>query len=364
MDSRKYQLALSYLDGIGPVYARRLVQRLGDPEPIFTEPLEHLLCLDEIPRTNLLNMQRLQALDRAERELEKMEEHGITNLFYRDKKFPHRLEFCSDAPTNLFAKGSINLNPNKVVSIVGTRHATSYGIQMVNELIESITSKDILIISGLAFGIDISAHRAANRCGVKNVAVLAHGLDRVYPSQHRSEALKTLRDGAWLSEFPIGTDPDRENFPMRNRIVAGLADVTIVVESAESGGSLITAELAHSYNRDIAAFPGRIIDKYSQGCNALIRTQKASLIRGLADLEKLMGWDLKCQHPEQQVRLFEELSPQEEQLIRCLQQNRMVTIDDLSIKTEISMGQVSRLLLEMEFKGLIRSFPGKLYSMT
>lgn len=362
MDSRIYQIAINYLDGIGPVYARRLVKRLGDPQPIFSEPLEHLLCLEEIPRTNLLNMQRSNALEHAQRELENMEKHGITNMFYSDKKFPHRLEYCSDAPTNLFAKGSINLNANKVISIVGTRHASPYGIQMVNQFMEEISSKDTLIISGMAFGIDISAHRAANRCGVKNVAVLAHGLDRVYPSQHVSEARRTLNNGGWISEFPLGTPPDRENFPMRNRIVAGLADVTIIVESASSGGSLITAELAHTYNREVAAFPGRVIDKYSQGCNVLIRTQKAALIHSLSDLERLMGWDLKNMNPDNQIRLFDELSSEEEVLIRCMQQKRMVAIDELSISSGLTTGQVSHLLLQMEFKGMIRSYPGKLYA--
>ncbi|MFT5183731.1 MAG: DNA processing protein [Flavobacteriales bacterium] len=362
MDSRIYQIAINYLDGIGPVYARRLIKRLGDPRPIFSEPLDHLLCLEEIPRTNLLNMQRTNALELARKELDNMEKHGVSNLFYQDEKFPHRLEYCNDAPTNLFAKGSINLNTNKVISIVGTRHSSAYGVQMVNQFIEEISSKDILIVSGMAFGIDISAHRAANRCGVNNTAVLAHGLDRVYPSQHVSEARRTLNNGGWLSEFPIGTAPDRENFPMRNRIVAGLADVTIIVESASTGGSLITAELAHAYNREVAAYPGRVIDKYSQGCNTLIRTQKAALIHNLSDLEKLMGWDLKNQNPERQIRLFDDLSTEEDLIMRCLQKKRMVAIDELSVNSGLSSGQVSHLLLQMEFKGIIRSHPGKLYA--
>lgn len=364
MSARISQLALSFLEGVGPVYARRLVGALDSPDAIFEESESVLESLNIVPKSVLTDSNRQAALDGAQEEMVAMEKHKIENLFFTDPRYPQRLEYCSDAPINLYIKGNLDLNPRRCISIVGTRFATEYGIRMVESLLSKLDPAGNIIVSGLAYGIDIAAHRESNKNGIANVAVLAHGLDKVYPVQHRKEALLTLERGAWISEFPCGTNPDRENFPMRNRIVAGMSDLTIVVESASKGGSLITANLAHSYNREIAAFPGRVVDKYSAGCNELIRTQKAILIQSIDDLEKYTGWQLKRGAPPVQQQLFESLSPEETSIINTLRQVKEMAINELGIATKIPMHQLSVVLLQLEFRNVVKCMPGKRYRVT
>ncbi|MCB0760522.1 MAG: DNA-processing protein DprA [Flavobacteriales bacterium] len=361
MTEQECQIALSFLEGVGPVYARKLVQSLGSAGSIFEESIDTLMRHTGVPEHVLRSFNRQEALERAESEVEKMSAHGITSLFFTHPHYPQRLEFCQDAPIVLYVKGQTNLNPRRSISIVGTRHATSYGISRVKLLLAELEPTGLHIVSGLAFGIDIAAHREAYKNGIFNVAVLAHGLDRVYPVQHRKDAQRILENGSWISEFPCGTEPDRENFPMRNRIVAGMSDLTVVVESAEKGGSLITANLAHAYQRELAAFPGRATDKFSAGCNELIRTQKAGLIQNARDLENFTGWSLKKGAAPVQATLFQEFNAVEQLIINALMKHKEMAIDDLCLETGLSMPQLSATLLQLEFRDLVLTMPGKRY---
>lgn len=307
------------------------------------------------------------ALKRAEQEMEFIERNGIDVIFYTDKRYPKRLKSCNDSPILLFGKGNMELNLPHVVSIVGTRNATEYGKDICRELIEELEQYGVLVVSGLAYGIDVAAHKESVRLNMPTIGVLGHGLDRLYPAQHRSVADKMMHNGGLLTEFPSGTRPDRENFPQRNRIVAGMADATIVVEAGIKGGALITAEIANSYNRDVFAFPGRINDPYSEGCNFLIRHNKAALLTNVADLAYALGWEKPengVDVSKQQLALPIDLSEPERLIFDTLVQNgNLLGIDDLTIKTNMPMSQLAMNLLNMEMQGYIRSLPGKTYSI-
>jgi DNA processing protein len=267
----------------------------------------------------------------------------------------------------LFAKGNADLNAQHVVNIVGTRNATEYGKQLCRQLVEELQQYNVLIVSGLALGIDVAAHKECVKLNVPTVGVLGHGLDRLYPSQNRSMAEKMLENGGLLSEYPSGTLPDRENFPQRNRIVAGMADATIVVEAGIKGGALITAEIANSYNRDVFAFPGRVGDDYSEGCNFLIRHNKAGLLTCPADLAYSLGWEKPnnaATPATEQLFLPLNFTPDEQLIFEILSgQKDPVAIDDLTLKTNMPTSRLAMNLLNMEMQGFIRSLPGKIYTL-
>jgi DNA processing protein len=295
-----------------------------------------------------------------------VEKNGIDVIFYTDSRYPKRLKNCGDAPILLFSKGNANLNMQHVVSIVGTRNATEYGKHLCRELVEELKQYNVLIVSGLALGIDVAAHKECLKQDMPTVGVLGHGLDRMYPSQNRLTAEKMIENGGLLSEYPSGTIPDRENFPQRNRIVAGMADATVVIEAGIKGGALITAEIANSYNRDVFAFPGRVGDDYSEGCNFLIRNNKAALLTCVADLAYSLGWE-KADNlkPAEQFMLPIDLSRDEQLIFDILKQsNAPVAIDDLTIKADLPTSLLAMNLLNMEMQGYIRSLPGKTYCIS
>ncbi len=259
----------------------------------------------------------------------------------------------------------MDLDRQRVVSIVGTRNATDYGKKVCDELIQQFSERGypVLIVSGLAYGIDVQAHKSALKYNLPTVGVVAHGLDTLYPSLHRETAIKMLGDGGLVSDFPSGTKIDPSNFLRRNRIIAGLADATLVVESAEKGGALVTADIAFSYNRDVFAFPGRADDTYSKGCNNLIRNNGASLITGIEDLEFFMGWEMQKEEKALQQSLFADLSPEEERLVNLLKGEGRLFIDQISAETGLPASRVSAMLLNLEFKNVLVALPGKMYKL-
>lgn len=361
-ESLKYNIALTLIPHIGDVLAKKLLAYCGSAEQVFKEKRS---ALEKIPGIGTAYAQAVlhhSVFDRAEEEMQFIRDHSIQPVFYQDSTYPKRLSHCDDSPVMLYLKGNVDLNTRKIISIVGTREATSYGKDLCEKLIHELSMHDVLIVSGLAYGIDTHAHRAALDNHLPTVCVLAHGLDKIYPSANSSIALKMLDSGGWLSDFISGTKPDRENFPRRNRIVAGISDATIVIESKAKGGSLITADIANSYNRDVFAFPGRTDDACSAGCNALIKQHKAALIQSAADVIYLLGWEqANSAKAPVQKQLFIDLKPEEEVLVNLLKEKNQLPIDDICLLSNLPMSKVSSLLLTLEFSGLIKSLPGKIY---
>jgi DNA processing protein len=359
------KIALSIIPGIGGILARNVVAYVGTVEGVFSESL---ISLQKIPGIGEINAQRIKdknIFKNAEKELRFIEKNEIDVLFYTDKIFPRRLKTCADAPVLLYTKGNLDLNEHRIVSIVGTRNATNYGKLVCEELIQKFSERNykILIVSGLAYGIDIQAHKSALKYNLPTAGVVAHGLDKIYPSLHVETARKMLENGGLVSDFPSGTKIDPSNFIRRNRIIAGLADATIVVESASKGGALITAEIASSYNRDVFAFPGRAGDVYSKGCNQLIRNSGANLMESIDDLEYFMGWEKSSKNKVVQSSLFVELTADEEKIVNLLRENGELFIDQISSELTLPVSRVSAMLLTLEFKNVLVAMPGKMYKL-
>ncbi len=352
MNETLYTLALSRLRGVSASVARRFYGEHGSACAVFE-------------RGVLAEKNWREALQRAETELEFCEKKSVRVLCMNDADYPFRLRQCDDAPLALFYRGNADLNALRIVSVVGTRHVTEYGKDLCKKFCEDLANliPDTLIVSGLAYGVDIQAHRSALRAGLPTVAVLAHGLDRIYPSLHRDTAKEMLGQGGLLTEHMTQTNPDKGNFVRRNRIVAGMADATVVVESAAKGGALITARLAQDYNRDVFAFPGRVGDQYSEGCNRLIRFNGAALITSALDFVEAMNWEkIKKEMPVQR-ELFPELTPQEEIICRLLQGNDGKQINQIVVEANIPVGTVSSLLFELELKGVVKPLVGGRYRL-
>jgi DNA processing protein len=362
-----HQVALTFVKNIGPTLARSLIVHFGSAEEIFKAPEAKLLKIPGIGEKTVRQLDFSSALKKAEKELDFVEKNEVEVIFYTDSKYPKRLKNCNDAPVLLYAKGNADLNSQRIVSIVGTRNATDYGKQLCKTLIDELQQHHVLVVSGLALGIDVAVHKECLKLNTPTIGVLGHGLDRMYPGQNRSTAEKMLQNGGLLSEYPSGTIPDRENFPQRNRIVAGIADATIVVEASIKGGALITAEIANSYNRDVFAFPGRIGDEFSEGCNFLIRNNKAALLTSAADLSYILGWENneKSKAVVEQFVLPLDLSTDERLIFEIIQQHKVpLAIDDLSIKTSMATSKLAMNLLNMEMQGYICSLPGKMYRIS
>ena len=365
MKDLHYKIALSMIPGIGGILARNLVAYTGSVEGIFSESVKTLTKIPGIGEVNAKRIKNESIFKRAEKEVNFIEKNKITALFYTDNKFPRRLKSCVDAPIMLYARGRVCLDEQKVISIVGTRNATDYGKQVCKDLIHQFAERsyNILVVSGLAYGIDVQAHKSALKNGIATVGVVGHGLDKMYPSLHAEIARKMQENGGLVSDFPSGTKIDPPNFIRRNRIIAGLADATIVVESGEKGGALITADIASSYNRDVFAFPGRAGDTYSKGCNQLIRNNGANLIERIEDLEYFMGWEKKSKEKEVQSSLFVDLTPDEEKAVTLLQEQGELFIDQISAALSLPVSKVSAMLLNLEFKNVILALPGKMYRL-
>ena len=358
-----YQIGLTLLPGIGVKLAKNLVAYTGSVEGVFKQNIKTLSSIPGINYNLAKAISKQTVLKRAEEEINFIVKNKIQTRFYLDDDYPNRLKYCDDSPILLFAEGNFNLNPEKLIAIVGTRNATEYGYKHTREFVEGLKETNAYIVSGMAYGIDITAHREALKQGLPTIAVVAHGLDRLYPSVHQSTFDKMLETGGVITEFLTQTIPDRENFPKRNRIIAGLTDATLVIESGRKGGSIITAELALSYSRDVFAIPGNIENKFSLGCNSLIHTQKATLVRNPNDILKVMNWFPKRKKKSVQKSLFIELSETEQLIYNELKANGPTAIDELTVKVGLSMSKTSVNLLNLEFNGVVITLPGKVYSL-
>jgi DNA processing protein len=360
-----YQIALTFIPGVGDVLGKKLVAVCGSPEEVFTEKRNALLKAERVGEQIVKSIieNRQEALEFAEKELEFINRYKIKAIFYTDKDYPSRLKECIDGPLMIYFKGNADLNHTRIVSVVGTRRATHYGKEICEKIIEGLKNLDVLVVSGLAYGIDTCAHKSALDHGLNTIAVLAHGLDRIYPPQNKSLAEKMLHQGGLLTDFPSGTNPDRENFPSRNRIIAGLADATIVIEAGIKGGALITAEIANSYNRDVFSVPGNVGNYYSEGCNFLIKTNRAALLQSAEDVKYIMGWGETDKPQVVQKKLMIELSPDQEKIVEILQANGEASIDRLCSETAISPALVANALLSLEFEGIVKTLPGKMYKL-
>ncbi len=360
-DDLIYKIGITLVPKIGSVNGKQLIAHCGGVEAVFKESRNALGKIPNIGSVAISSIKNQQVFKRAEEEIKYIEKNNITPLFYTSKDFPSRLSNCHDSPIMLYYKGNTPLNNRRVVSIVGTRRATSYGKEICNGICTHLKDYEVLILSGLAYGVDSCAHRSAIENGISTVAVLGHGLHTVYPAQNRRLADKMMENGGLLTEFISGTKPDRENFPKRNRIVAGMSDAVIVVESGRKGGAIITADLGNSYNRDVFAVPGRAGDELSVGCNYLIRTNRAALIENGSNLTYFMGWEKSDVKTSVQQKLFVELNDDEQCVFDCVSQNKEISIDRISITTGIRPSIVASTLLKLEFEGMIKAMPGKLF---
>jgi len=359
-----HQLALTFVPGIGDVLAKNLISYCGSAEGIFKTPRQKLLQIPGIGPKMTASILNAGCFGRAEKEIKFIEKNKIQAIFFTDAAYPKRLKSCIDAPMMLFYHGNADLNRQRIISIVGTRKATHYGRQLCEELIGSLKNHQVTVVSGLAYGIDICAHKACVKHHLPTIGILGHGLDRLYPAVHRNTAEKMIENGGLMTEFPSESNPDRENFPKRNRIIAGMADATIVVEASIKGGALITAEIANSYNRDVFTFPGRIGDEFSEGCNFLVRFNKAGLLTSYADLAEQLGWlDNVLPVKKQQLLFPLDLTANEKQIFETLQADGQTGIDDLSIKTNLPVSILAMNLLNLEMQGLVRALPGKSYNL-
>lgn len=360
-----YQIALTLVPNIGDVHAKALVNTYGDAQSVFKARRKDLENMEGIGTVRANSIKSFTDFSSSETEIKFLEQYKITPLFITDKNYPQRLLNCYDSPALLYYRGNADLNSSRIISIVGTRNNSDYGRITCEKLVEDLQQSNILVVSGLAFGIDTIAHKTALKHNLQTVGVLAHGLDRIYPPQNKTLAKQMVEQGGLLTEFISNTNPDKQNFPKRNRIVAGICDAVIVIESGKKGGSLITAELGNSYNKDVFAIPGRITDSKSEGCNYLIKNNKASLITGAADLLEMMNWsETKKTHPKKQRELFIEFTTDEKIVIDILQSQESIQIDQLYFKSGLSSSAMAAALLMLEMQGLVSSLPGKVYMMS
>ena len=360
-----YQVALTHVPNIGDVHAKALINIYGDAAAVFKAPKKQLENMEGIGTIRANSIKHFNDFKSCETEISFIEKYKISPLFITDNNYPRRLLNCYDSPVLLYYRGCANLNAAKIISIVGTRNNSDYGKQVCEKMMEDLSKQNILIVSGLAFGIDTIAHKAALKNNLQTIAVLAHGLNMIYPLQNKSLAKQMTEQGGLLTDFKSNTNPDKQNFPKRNRIVAGICDGLVVIESAKKGGSLITAELANSYNKDVFAIPGRTNDTKSEGCNYLVKNNKASLITCADDLLDIMNWKEK-EKPfiKKQRELFIELTPDEKIITGILQEKEIVAIDELYLKSGLSSSGAAQALLMLEMQGVVISLPGKLYRLS
>ncbi|MBP4141164.1 DNA-processing protein DprA [Flavobacterium sp. P4023] len=356
-----YLLALQKIEGVGDIMAKKLVTYLGSAEAVFKAKSSQLAGIDGVGAVLLRNLKDKSVFEKANQEIEFIKENNISDSHFQDENYPERLKHCIDGPLLLFISGNIDLKNRKIISIVGTRQITSYGTDFCRKLIEDLAPLDPIIVSGFAYGVDIVAHQLAMEYNLQTIGVVAHGLNQIYPKTHKKYVAKIEENGGFMTEFWSSSNPEKENFVKRNRIVAGMSEATIVIESADRGGSLITATMANDYNRDVFAVPGRVTDKYSQGCNNLIKTQKANVLTSAADLVYILNWDIEQKTKPVQKQLFVTLEDDEQKVYDYLLKTGKELMDIIALRCDFPIYKISGMLLNMELKGVIRPLPGKLF---
>lgn len=363
--SRLSLLALHFIPGLGDYLIRQLVSYCGSAENVFRIPRGKLLKIPGVGAATADAITQGKPFALAEKEWQRAQKEKVDLLFFTDEHYPSRLRQVNDAPTMLYVKGNMQLENPRTVAIVGTRQSTSYGRECVEHLVRDLVPHHALIVSGLAYGIDIHAHKQALHHNLPTVGVMGSGMDVIYPAAHREIATKMMAHGGLLTEHPFGTQPDAHNFPARNRIVAALSDAIIIVEAAEKGGALITADIANSYNKDVFAMPGNLKQSHSVGCNNLIKSNRAHLLTSVRDLEYIMNWDARSKPVKKEPVSLEGFSSEEQRIIQALLDNqKQLMIDELSWRTNLPISQIASLLLTLEFKGIVASLPGKIYKLT
>lgn len=359
----KYLLALRDVPLIGDIGAKKLLRHFHSASAIFEASGKALVASQCLQHPQIQSLRNYKADEKKiEQELSYLDTHQIRLLSILDKDYPIRLQECNDAPSMLFFQGNCDLNATKTIAIIGTRNNTHYGLETAQKIIEDLATTNPLIISGLADGIDGIAHKKATEIGLATVGVLGHGLDTMYPTKHRTLAKTMIGNGGLLTEYPTKTIPDKQNFPMRNRIVAGMSDIILVIESSETGGAIITAKIGSSYDREICAIPGRITDKMSLGCNMLVRKNIAHAVSSADDILELMNWD-KRKKKKAQSEMFLDLNAEEEVILKILEKETPLHFDTLLTETQWSYSSLSNILLSLELKNLVRALPGKKYDI-
>ncbi len=365
-NEKLYQIALTLLPNVGNVLAKNLIAYCGSAENVFKTSKSKLEKIPGIGKGTAEGISSADVMKAAKEELKFIGKYNIEPIFFTDKNYPFRLKECSDSPVLLYYKGNTDLNAEKIVGVVGTRRITDYGKEMTKKLIADLAAQNILIVSGLAYGVDTAAHNAALEHNLQTVGVLGHGLNTIYPKQNKSTATKMIAQGGLLSEYKSTDEMHPSNFPNRNRIVAGMCDAVVVVESAIEGGAVITANTAFSYNRDVFAFPGKANDRYSAGCNFLIKTFKAKMIEGADDLLREMNWVNKEQNTKgkkQQKQLLLTLADEEQKIYNLLNEKTELAIDELADATQMNVSSLAATLLEMEMNNILVSLPGKRFKL-
>jgi len=359
-----YTLALEHVPNIGDITAKRLISHCGSAEAVLKEKKQNLLKIDGIGTVTIGDLFKAHHLKEAEKEMTFIKANAIKVSYFQDKDYPEKLKHCIDAPILLFETGQIDLKKPHIISIVGARKITTNGIAFCENLVEQLAPYDPIIVSGLAYGTDITAHKAAMKHNLQTVACLAHGLNQIYPKVHKKYMVDMEKNGGFFSDFWSTAVFDKTNFLKRNRIIAGLSEATIVIESAEKGGSLVTADIAGSYNRDVFAVPGRIGDVQSVGCNNLIKQQRAHMITTPMDVPYILNWQLEeAKQPVIQKQLFVELDATEKVIYNYLKDHEKQQLDVIALHCELPIFKVSGTLLNMELKGVVRPLPGKLFEV-
>ncbi|WP_349316529.1 DNA-processing protein DprA [Chitinophaga sp. MM2321] len=359
-----YQIALTRIPLIGDVIIKKLLETFGSAGNIFRAKKYELEKTETVGAVRAAAIHHFRDFAAVEKEIAFIEKYRIRPLFRTDPAYPQRLHHCYDSPALLYYKGNASLNPPRILNIVGTRHPSVYGKTVCEQLVKDLAMANITLVSGLAYGIDILAHKTALATGMPTIGVLAHGLDRIYPQAHKQVAVQMLEQGGLLTEFMSHTEPDRQNFPKRNRIVAGICDATVVIESGIQGGSLITADLAFGYNRDVFCIPGRIHDAHAAGCHHLIKNNKAMLVTGAADILQVMGWDEAIKPvPTVQRELFLQLTEDEKQILALFREKTQRHLEELYLQTCLSGSQVATAVFNLEMQSVLKSLPGQRYEL-
>lgn len=359
----RYTLALQRIPNLGDISAKKLLRKMGSAEAVFKEKKSNLAKIDGIGLFTLNGFNSKIQLEEADEEIQFIEDNKIEYSYFLDKDYPENLKHCTDGPVLIFKKGNIDLKNKKIISIVGARQMTSYGQSICEDLISTLAPLNPIIVSGLAFGVDVCAHKTAIKENIQNIACLGHGLNQIYPKEHKKYLSKIQENGGLITEFWSSDQFVPANFLKRNRIIAGLSEATIVIESAEKGGSLVTADIANSYNREVFAVPGRATDSQSRGCNNLIKQQKAQLLTSAADIIYMLGWELKENQKPKQTQLFVELDEDEKAVFRFLKEKEKELLDIIALECNLPAYKAASVLMNMEIKGVVRPLPGKLFQL-